>query len=204
MTLPSLDQIKEIRERLGYPIFEGPYNLNITGFRSENSVSNSYDDWMTVVYQNDSKVWQRFYARCTTDPGKHWLLNPMNAKGTAILIPDHYPGMYKVGRHKTYEALEQQKPGLYVRDNDKNSVLDFSLYRDPKKRKKHVFEGNIKANIHRSSKWKRTMNVGMYSAGCQVLQDPNEFLEFMDLCKRGTKMYGNSLSYTLIEEIEMK
>ena len=90
-----------------------------------------------------------------------------------------------------YEVME------YVRDNNRNSRLDFSLFEEDK----NIIEGIFKTNIHRASKWKSTYNIGKYSAGCQVIQDPKDFDEFMNLCEKQIKFgHGNSFTYTLIEE----
>ncbi|GAG43566.1 unnamed protein product, partial [marine sediment metagenome] len=42
--------------------------------------------------------------------------------------------------------------------------------------------------------------VGKWSAGCQVLQDAEHFAFLMTLCERARKKFGNSFTYTLLEE----
>ena len=202
----TASEILRVLGKKGYKSFiRGKYNLNIVGVRSHNSESDMFDDAMCVVFQDDDGKWRIRQYKCTTDPGKHWLLNPLNVNGTLIMKPGQYRGAYKIGIHGRsgrypYKALEQAKPMEYVRDNNKNNKLDFSLFEEDK----NIIEGIFKTNIHRASKWKSTYNVNKYSAGCQVLQDPNDFNEFMALCDKQLKYgHGNSFTYTLLEEKDL-
>lgn len=201
----SFDSIRKVFEKKRYKFFEtGDYNLNIGGIRSSNSKSNSFDDLVFIAYKvHGQEILEVFPA--TTDPGKHWLYNPLNAYGTAIMVPDQYTGAYAIGVHGRsgkfpYKALEQIRPMKYVRDDNVNDILDFSLYKDTRKRHDHIFTANIKSNIHRASKWKVVRFVDRYSAGCQVIQKPKDFDEFMRICNTSTNAYGNSFTYTLLEE----
>ena len=189
----------------GYAVFEqGDYNLNIIGIRSTNSKSDKFDDFICVLYKIYG-VWRLKVYNATTDPGKHWLLNPSNPNGTIIMVPGQYRGAFEIGLHGIsgsypYEALRQCKPIAYVRDNDKNLSLNFGLY----KNRSNIFFELAFTNIHRTSAWKRILNIGRYSAGCQVIQDPNDFDEFMGLCHMQVKKsHGKTFTYTLIEEKDL-
>lgn len=194
----SLQEIQNVFKRKGYVTFTKPYDLNIFGIRSENSQSDKFDDWLGFWCTENSKT--TFYIfPATTDPGKHWLLTPMRKEGTAIMVPGQYKGLYKKGFHKTYPALEQKGLARYVRDNNKDIILDFDLYRDPLKASKHVFLDNIKSNIHKAGFFSNL--VGKYSAACQVTQKSADFdllMSYVD--KQITAGLGNSFTYTLIEE----
>ena len=196
--------IEHVIGRKGYKFFRrGTFNLNIIGIRSTNSVSDKFDDEIHVLYNDEDGAQMHEIFACTTDPGKHWLMNPLNINGTIMIAPGQHRGVYKIGKHGRskpsggYVALEQIKPMAQVRDNNKNSKLDFDLYKD---------ESNIKyslskTNIHRASKWKTLLNIGRYSAGCQVIQDPNRFDRFMDLCQAQLdNKSGTTFTYTLLEE----
>lgn len=186
-----------------YDIFsEGAFNLNIIGIRSDNSQSDKFDDLICVLYKNMRDCWILEKYQATTDPGKHWLFNPLNIGGTIIMVPGQYRGAYRIGLHgmsgpNPYKALRQIKDIAYVRDNNKDQRLDFSLYEDLK----NIFWDTCYTNIHRASKWKKILNIGKYSAGCQVIQDSNDFDRFMSLCELQVKHgHGETFSYTLIEE----
>ncbi len=208
--LLNFNAIRRAYDKLGYRFFEhGNFNLNIGGVRSLNSKSNQFDDYIFVAYFKARKPFLMLMP-ATTDPGKYWLQNPLNKDGTAILVPDQYIGAYELGFHGyssslgPYVALEQVKPMAYVRDNNKDSILDFDLYRNSQLREKNIFWDNIKSNIHRASQWKIIQLVERYSAACQVVQSPKEYEEFMRLCEKAANEWGNSFTYTLFEETDFK
>jgi len=200
----SKQEIVDVMGSKGYVFFDrGRYNLNIIGIRSTNSQSDSFDDEIHVLYKDQHGNEKHEVFPCTTDPGKHWLLNPLNIRGTIILVPGQYRSVYKIGLHnrsrpsKSYKALEQIKPMTYVRDNSKDAKLDLNLYLDS-----NNYESSIaKTNIHRASQWKETLNVGRYSAGCQVIQSPTKFDRFISLCESQVEWgSGETFTYTLLEE----
>ena len=95
-----------------------------------------------------------------------------------------------------YKALEQIKPMKYVRDNTKDTILDTAVKYLVKKT-----TGVFKTNIHRASKNKIVDRIGSYSAGCQVIQDPNDFDHLIRLCEAQIRVIGvNSFTYTLLNE----
>lgn len=204
MLTPSTNQVKDVFQRKGYAFFDtGAYNLNIYGIRSKNSQSDKFDDTGGVIYLDRQGVQRHFYFPITTDPGKHWLLNPLNIGGTALAVPGQYRGVYVIGIHGRswrsggYEALEQVRNMRYVRDNNRNSQLDFSLYNDPK----NIFEANLKTNFHRAHKSSILRSIGRYSAGCQVAQNPEDFDFLLKLCHRQVRNgFGSRFTYTLLEE----
>ncbi len=191
------EQIKEAVLSKGYDWFEGgDYNLNIVGVRNsqtEGRVTNHYDDNMTLSYDVDNVEKFQCWSN-TTDPGEYWIDHPMNKNGTAILVPGQYKGVYKIDGHgkSKYTALCQRHGKVRVyRDGNKDDQYDFDS--------DTITEGNYGINIHRSSAYKTGTYVNKYSAGCQVFADPDDFDDFMDICKKSSDLYGNKFTYTLIE-----
>ena len=45
--------------------------------------------------------------------------------------------------------------------------------------------------------------VNGYSAGCQVFASPTDFNEFMQTIRRSQKEFGDSFTYTLIDEADL-
>ena len=191
------ERVKGIMKKKGYSFFEkGSYNINIIGIRSEEKKSNKFDDTMLLIYRNKKKEWEVQSAVITSDPGEKYLIQPMNRKGTAILVPNQYRGVYKVDIHArsnakfAHEALCQRGGKLKVwRDNNRDKILDH----DPET----VDEGWFGINIHRS-KTGEANYVGSYSAGCQVFKNGTDFKLFMDVVKRSRDLYGNNFSYSLL------
>ncbi len=189
----QLHRVILVLKRKGYVVFENPkgHDLNIVGIRTKDMESNRFNDWLTVSYIYD-QIWNFFAFPATTDPGTFYRQNPANVKGTAILKPGQYRGAYKIGRHKTYKALQQQKPVTVYRDADRDKILDTTGIDED--------TGMFGINIHHASAYKPSMIVGKWSAGCQVLQDIDHFAFLMALCERAREKFGNSFTYTLLEE----
>lgn len=200
----EISKLKRAIIQRGFKLFDnGPYDLNVISIRSNVTESDKFDDVLCVIFKKSNRMWYGYSYPITTDPGKHWLLNPLNKKGTLILkANEQYLKMFKMGFHgrsgsNPYRAPEQVGSGIYVRDNNKDSLLDFSLFKNPA----NWIRGVFKTNIHRASFWKRLFNIGKYSAGCQVFADPNDFDHFMELFdKQINNGYGDYLSYTLFTQ----
>lgn len=191
-----LELLIKAYQRKNYAFFhQGEYNLNIFGVRNSNKISNQFDDLIGVAYKYQPDKWCMDLYEATTDPGKYWLNNPMTPAGTAILMPGQYRGAYKLGKHQgKYMALVQNKPVRVWRDNNKDDVLDFNG--------RISQEGNFGINIHRSSPYDRSYLVDKWSAGCQVFKKSIDYDNFIILCVKASKIYGQYFTYTLFNESE--
>ena len=199
------ENIRSLMAAKGYVFFDAPgkkLNLNLIGVRRDNHGTDKFDDFLIVMYRANVAsleiMAQRQY-KVTTDPGKYWLENPMNPKGTAILMPGQYRSTWKIGKHQNnYEALVQRKPVKVWRDNNKDDIIDYNnieLLSD---------EGYFGINIHRSNPYTESYIVNRWSAGCQVFKKVEDFNAFMTLCKASAKLYGPNFTYTLITEKELR
>ena len=187
-----LARIKAILREREYILYTKPYQLNIVGLRGKSTVPNKFDDEIHVFYRTDSGNWNYHVFNATTDPGTFWLNNPLYEQGTAILATGQYVNAYAMGMHRgLYEALVQVKPVTVVRDYNRDAVLDFANGT----RKTGVFG----INIHRAGSSGTTKVIDKYSAGCQVLQNADDFTKFLTLCRQHSQRYGNLYSYTLID-----
>ena len=191
---------KEVLQRKGYVYFEkGNYNLNIIGVRAfvnDNKVTNIYDDLLIVEYKVNNNVNRQVIFPITTEPGLTSLNKLVNYKGCAILVPGQYRGCWKIGLHKgKYQALVQRKPVKVYRDKNLDDIYDLDA--------KTIEDGIFGINIHRSNENITGYNVNNWSAGCQVFSDPNDFNTFMRIVKNAEAIWGNSFTYTLIEEKDL-
>ena len=181
-------------ESLGHTGFEsGEYNLNIIGIRSKDHKPNSFDDRMCVVFR-DEQGWVTRTWECTTEPGRYWLENPSKLSGTAILVPGQYRSVYKIGKHRgKYDALTQQGGVVKVyRDANKDDIIDADI--------NTAEEGYFGINIHKAGS--ASTQVDKWSAGCQVFSHSKDFDEFMSICYAARNKWGDSFTYTLVEEPE--
>ena len=91
----------------------------------------------------------------------------MNKKGAAILVPGQYLNVYCVGKHQgRYDALVQT--GGKVKVWRRQSDGEYS-------NNKEEFNGFYGINIHRASENAESTVVGRWSAGCQVMANPEDF-----------------------------
>lgn len=207
--------LRSVLTTKNYRYFDrGLFNLNIIGVRSVASISDHFDDTLYVSYRDEYGKEQIKSYCITTDPGKKYLRNPLTGtEGALVMVPGQYLHAYKLGIHgrsrpeaKQYKALEQITDIAYVRDCNKDDIIDVSLYKG-KDKDKHIFWGNQKSNIHRgNSGWLKRLKgehlVDAFSAGCQVFQWADEFNEFIKLCETASLYQGKIFSYTLLEEVD--
>ena len=194
-----LIQVKDVQRaivRKGYDLFENQdkdYNLNLIGIRTANNGSNKFDDILMAMWNH--RGWNSIKFDITTDPGLYYLKNPLNVKGTAILKEMQHKGMWKLGKHRNqYEALVQNNACTVVRDPDRDQYLDMDG-------EEHT--GKFGINCHRSNSAKESSIISRWSAGCQVFANPKEFDIFLSLCKLGAANWGNSFSYSLLNENDL-
>lgn len=177
----------------GYHISERPYELNIVGIRNPSTIPNKFDDRILVFYKTDQGAWEGKSFNATTDPGTFWLNNPMEPQGTAVMKEGQYKDAYQIGLHQgKYTALVQRKPVSIVRNYQRNALLDFYNGKED--------TGMFGINIHRANATGTTKVVDKYSAGCQVFENAEEFAKFLEMAEKHKNLYGNSFTYTLIDE----
>jgi hypothetical protein len=196
----TLDQIKLTMIAKGYKWFEeGDFNLNLIGVRNSDTgdtVTNAFDDTFFIAYRDAGK-WKIHNYACTTDPGAHWQQAPMNAGGTASLVPNQYRSTWRIDLHQgVYKALKQFKPVDTYRD--KNKDLKYTRHIED------ITNGIYGINIHRASATGVSNRVDKWSAGCQVIADSADFANLMYLAHVAEKKYGNSFTYTLLESKNIK
>lgn len=189
---------EKLFKKKGYAFFtKGTYNLNIIGIRAKgNQVTNSFDDLLVLIYKTPTGLWARQIYNITTDPGLYYMKNPYTDKGTAILVPGQYRGVYKIDKHRgKYLALCQRNKPLKVwRDNNKDAIYDWNPAT--------LDEGMFGINIHKAGKLSTRVN--NWSAGCQVFASDEDFKRFMAYCqKQVANGLGNSFTYTLLHEDEL-
>lgn len=190
---PKASEIVAAIERKGYVLFHDDrgYDLNIVGIRTDDQTANAFNDWITCTYWFDAG-WRSFGFPGTTDPGTFWREHPMNVLGTAILKPGQYRNSHEIGLHKGDEALVQKGLLTVYRDANRDDVLDVAGQPED--------TGHFGIDIHRANAVRPSVQVDKWSAGCQVVQDPEHHRFLLSLAKRARALYGNGFSYTLLLE----
>lgn len=197
------EKYQRIFENKGYAFFEkGDLNLNIIGVRNDSGDASKFDDFIILLYKRSSS-WECDIYPITTEPGTSILRRPIKAvrhKGTAILVPDQYRSVYTIDWHGSksngHMALCQRGGKVKVwRDNNRDTTPD---YHGPEE------EGWFGINIHKHRGSAARVNTGGVSAGCQVFQSTRDFYKFMEICDEASAKWGNSFTYTLLEERDIK
>jgi hypothetical protein len=169
MTVPTLSQIKQALIKNRYQFLDDGrlYHLNIIGIRAASSLANTFDDLLALIY-SDANGQHYHYMACTTKPGLHYLNHPDNPKGVAILAPGQYLNLFVKGLHKgQYPCLVQNGTLEVFRDNKRDGSFDYSqLYPAP------VTCG---LEIHHANNLFTSVEVNNWSAGCQVIANPDDF-----------------------------
>lgn len=189
------ESLKSALKNAGHKIYENDkkdYNLNIVGIRCANPVTNKFNDLIVVAWKHKGEWTIKEYP-ATTLAGLKWLEVPMNPRGCAILKEGRYEQTWKIAMHRnSYAALCQRKPVKVYRDHNRDAKYDMI--------EESVQEGLFGINIHRASAYNVLPNVDRNSAGCQVFQSPHHFKEFMNICRQSQRIWGDSFTYTLINE----
>ncbi|SEQ58982.1 hypothetical protein [Neolewinella agarilytica] len=203
MIKPTIEALLRVMKHKGYKVYDKvdvDWNLNIIGIRNRNPVPDKFDDTL-VVFHRFLGDWHITYYPVTTDPSVKYLKEPILKKGTAILKEGQYLGAYTIRPHNgKYLALCQSwshPTGVSVYRNQKGSgtlIFDESTL---------DHGARLGINIHkgpRSGNWdSETKN---YSKGCTVFADSRHFEEFMLKCRFGKEAFGNSFTYTLLNEVD--
>lgn len=192
----TVEKLEAVFAKKGYLFFKNDtkdYNINIIGIRSDDMTPNVFNDLIVVCWKYNG-TWHIKKYDCTTDPGLYYLKNPMNVKGTAIMVPGQYKSVYAIGKHTDYKALRQQKPIKYWRDANRDGKFDMNGT---------VYEEIGYTNIHHASAYGKSAQVDKWSAGCQVIADIKDWKEFITICQNAANSFGNSFTYTLIEEKDL-
>jgi len=196
------EQIEKAVTAKGYAWFADAankgYDVNIVGIRNSatgKSVTNVFDDLLTITYKDEAGAWQHFAWTATTDPGRKGVLEFHNPNGVARLVPNQYRGVWKIDLHQgKYKALCQRLGNVTVwRDKNKDMTFNEVVTQ----------EGSFGINIHRSNPKTESAYVENWSEGCQVFKKVKDFNQFMAICEKAAAIHGNKFSYTLLESADI-
>ena len=188
MTRPDLETIHAALVRKGHVRFDSPggYDLNIVAVRSANPLPGAFDDGLSVSWR-DGAHWQALAFAVTTDPGQYYRDHPLHPAGAAMLAAGQYRSSHHIAKHKgRYDAL-CQRPGTVL----------------PVWRGGALHTDGTGLNIHRAAARGTTAAVGRWSAGCTVFANADDFAVFMQVCRIAARIWGNTFTYTLLEERDL-
>jgi hypothetical protein len=185
-------QVLSAIEKLGYLLDKRDNYPNLIGIRKYLDNNNLFNDFLfVIIYKDNGNQIHVTNYPITTDPGRYYLLNPCNSKGTAIVKEGQYNNLWGFGLHNgKYPALVQVGKITVYRDNDKDAILDIE--------KAVIDFGYFGINLHHAGNDSNT--VDNWSAGCQVFKKTKDFDEVYNLCKTsGFKLFN----YILINDKDL-
>ena len=192
--LDAVDIVQALFKQRGYTFFASPadYDLNLFGIRRATS-SNLFDDLIGCAYRDvvGGPLLLELWA-ATTDPGAPFLREPLpGTKGTAIVVPKQYRGLWKLGLHKGRPAFEEVGPIDVFRDATRDAIL----HMDPATAER----GNFKINGHDTVT--KVTRVDRQSAGCQVWWDPEDHKRALALGRKQVERHPkwDTFTYTLFD-----
>ncbi|HEY0658063.1 MAG TPA: hypothetical protein VGD05_06300, partial [Pyrinomonadaceae bacterium] len=156
---------------------------------------NKFNDRRIVIAIESGKPTLKMNVLATTEPGKFYIDNPMNAGGAARIAFGQYKawrvGVHKAGKPSAHEALVQ--------------VGEISVYRDLNKDGKRTGDtidvGSGFAINQHSGHNADANNIGKASAGCLVSRSHDEHNEFMELVKTDPRFKKVNNGYKYLSTI---
>ena len=195
MKKPTLYTIAKALENSPYPFFTKPYSVNLGGIRDvDNLESNAFNDLIYAIYTNSDGELRGVVVNATTDAGLYYRENPLNVKGTAILIPGCYRSVYQLkdNGHKGYRAFRQVKNMDYYRDADRDGELEMVG---------GVSSEIALTNLHHAGQ--NSTQVDKWSAGCQVVGSMKDWDKLLEVGETQIRNgLGDKFSYTLFHSDE--
>lgn len=174
----------------GLPIQE----INIFSIRNEEKQADNFMNDLIGIWDSISEI--IYIMVGTTDPGKYWTESGgagKYRKGVAHMCYGFHEKIWCVDKHQgKYRALCNRaikgcKKVRFWRDANKDFKKDFG---------EKVEYGWIGLNLHRANKWIKSILVGKWSAGCQVVSDPIDFDKLIQIIC-ASDMYRNTKIPTL-------
>jgi hypothetical protein len=186
-SLVTFDVVVDNFNRFNYTFNTEPFHLNIGGIRDTNRV-NSFNDIIFIAYNDGvNNIVKTFTA--TTDPGLSYLNTPLASNGTAILKEGQIIDAFKLGLHQgKYKALVQNVDFTVYRDNNRDNVLNTNVKTET---------GMFGINLHHANANYESKQIDKWSAGCQVIANPDDFETLLSLADKSVACGYKTFNYTL-------
>lgn len=145
-----------------------------------NNDAHNYFNDLRLIVANTGEIMGCWAA--TTEPGRYYTDFPMNKGGAARIAFGNYKDAWAIGKHYSQDALVQVGAITVHRDLNKDGFrigdrLDVGLF-----------------GINQHTTSNSPIEVGKWSAGCQVGQSPVGHAKFMQMCRdMGRKKFDTTI-----------
>lgn len=163
---------------LGFPIEE--FNIiYLEGLSASNAELNNdaLDFWNDTRAVINSAGEVLHFSQATTEPGRYYTDNPLNANGAARIALGYHKECWCFGNHKGQDALVQCGAIKVFRDLNKDG------FRVGDKQ----FTGSDYGLNQHTTNGDGSESIGRWSAGCLVGRWPATHAKFMALCRASGK-----------------
>jgi len=187
----SLDDVKSVMANKGYKVFTEEGIPNIVGIRNTIKKTDNYIDRCFVWWIENGAEVSHDYTITTRD-GAYYLENPINDKGSAILVPDQYINCWELGMHRGKQFALCQKDGVVrvYRDNNQDDIIDCNPASED--------VGYFGIDLHHAGTDDSPI-IGKWSAGCQVWRYNQRHQDLMNKFKElSEKNKYKKFTYTLL------
>jgi len=146
--------------------------VNVFGIRDEQNMNQDlFNDFICIATTDEVHLFKG-----TCDPSVYWTQvggAAKDKKGVAHICYGYHKNVYREGWHFNQYALVQRAGKIKIwRDGNNNFRKDNSDI---------IQTGYFGVNIHTTSG--EPSKIGMWSAGCQVIQRKKDFAKFMQIIK---------------------
>jgi hypothetical protein len=200
-----ITQIKELYKEI--PSAKWDKDINILAIRDENNIRDDIWNDIIVLAVRNNDDWKIYSFIGTCDPSSYWTSNANRRKhgwepnGVAHLSSGFQKDIWNVGKHRGYTAMAQTGGPVNIwRDYNENYNND-----DEAMLRKLGISNNgyYGINLHHGG---NSSKIGLYSAGCQVIQKVSSFNKFMELVMNNEKYINDKnakYSYLIKETSEV-
>lgn len=189
----SLKDLQEAYAKKKYPVKK----FGLFGVRSQSPVLDFFNDLVGWYAVDDNGVWTYAAYNATTKPGIASLKDFSNPNGCAVVVPGFYSNLFVLGYHKNnpkHPAFVENinAPAIRVwRDKNKDDTIQIGG---------KVYVGYFGINLHRADEKIITQTVGLWSAGCQVIQRATSL---MALRKKAKESGLPAFDYALFDQADI-
>lgn len=193
MSKKVVEKLKQKMSEKGFKIFKRPFELNMVAFRNPNARGSYFDDELHVFYLNQEGILIYHLFNVVTDPGSYWKNKKGMPKDTPMLAEGQYYNAFSIGKHKGIKGAIVQSRAVDVYPTyDRKGIFD--LFKSKKVR------GKFSISILPAKSNGKHLFLSKDMEGCQVIQRKEDFELLHKLALQHSKLYGNALTYTLIDE----
>lgn len=212
------EDVAERIQALGHQLFLADGDPTIGGVRAHRRDG---DEWGCVLFVlwHEAGLLRGLLAQGTTMAGRQARLKPARQAGVGVLLPGQHLGCWSVGRPQDrginahpYPCFRQAGPMAYVRDADRDAVIDLGTTGWARDAGEHstlyqaitlgrtVHQDVVYIDGHRASAARDVDEVGPYSHLCQVWRRKSDFDAALGQVLSAVPAHGHRHSYVLLDE----